>query len=84
MFQLSEFVSTLLSSVLVVFNNFLLLDETDRSKIRSDEKRYFFDVNLYPLSFFANTPFKIHLFHHDLNFIKNIEIENHMIQTSWI
>ena len=26
--------------------------------IRRDQKRLFFDVRLYPLSFFANTPFK--------------------------
>ena len=42
---------------LVVFNNFLLIDATDRSKISSDQKRLFFAVSLYPLSFFANTPF---------------------------
>ena len=42
-----------------VFNNFLLIDATDRSKISGDQKRLFFAVNLYPLSFFANTPFKI-------------------------
>ena len=29
------------SSVLVIFNNFLLVDATDRSKIRSDQKRFF-------------------------------------------
>ena len=40
------------------FNNFLLIDATDRSKISSDQKRLFFAVNLYPLSFFVNTPFK--------------------------
>ena len=39
------------------FNNFLLIDATDRSKISSDQKRLFFAVILYPLSFFANTPF---------------------------
>jgi len=33
--QLSEFICTLRSSVSVVFNNFLLLDATDRSKIRT-------------------------------------------------
>ena len=46
------------SSVLVVFNNFLLLDATDRSKIRSDQKRFFIALSLYPHSFFVNTPFK--------------------------
>ena len=55
--QFSEFVWTLRSSVWVVFNNFLLIDATDRSKISSDQKRLFFAVSLYPLSFFANTPF---------------------------
>ena len=55
--QLSHFVWTLRSSVQVVFNNFLLTDATDRSEISSDQKRLFFAVSLYPLSFFANTPF---------------------------
>jgi len=39
------------------FNSFLLIGETDRSKISSDQKRLFFAVSLYPLLFFANTPF---------------------------
>ena len=42
MLQLSEFVWTLRSLVWVVFNNFLLIDATDRSKIGSDQKRLFF------------------------------------------
>ena len=54
MLQVSEFVWTPRSSVLVVFNNFLLIDGTDRSKISSDQKRLFFFVSLHPLSFFAN------------------------------
>ena len=58
MLQLSEFVWALRSSVWVVLNNFLLTDATDRSKISSDQKRLFFAVSQYPLSFFANTPFK--------------------------
>ena len=53
--NLYEFVC---SSVLVVFNNFLLIDATDRSKIISDQERFFIALSLYPLSFFANTPFK--------------------------
>ena len=58
MLHLSEFVWALSSSVWVVFNNFLLIDATDRSKINSDQKRFFFiALSLYPLSFFANTPF---------------------------
>ena len=52
----SEFVWTLRS--LVFFNNFLLIDATDKSKISSDQKRFFITLSLYPLSFFANTPFK--------------------------
>ena len=58
MLHLSEFVWTLRSSVLVVFNNFLLIDAKARSKICSDQKGFFIALSLYPLSFFANTPFK--------------------------
>ena len=57
--QLSEFVSTLCFSVWVVYNNFLLIDATNKSKISINHHRIFFDVNLYPLSFFANTSFNI-------------------------
>ena len=57
MLQIFEFVWALHSSVWIVFNNFLLIDATDRSKISSDQKRLFFALSLYPLSFFANTPF---------------------------
>ena len=57
MLHLSEFVWIIRTSVLVVFNNFLLIGATDRSKIRSDQKRFFIVLSLYPLSFFANTPF---------------------------
>jgi len=58
MLQFSEFVWALSYSVLVVFNNFLLIDVTDSSKISSDQKRFFIALCLYPLSFFANTPLK--------------------------
>ena len=58
MLHLSEFVWTLRSTVLVVFNNFLLIDTTDKSQNSSDQKRFFIALILYPLSFFANTPFK--------------------------
>jgi len=44
--QLSEFVWTLRSSVKVVFNNVLLINATDRSKISSEQKRLFFAVSL--------------------------------------
>ena len=58
MLHLSEFVWTLRSSVLVVFTNFLLIDTTDRSNICCNQQRFFVALSLYPLSFFANTPFK--------------------------
>ena len=48
MLQLSEFVWTLRSSIKEVFNQFLLIDVTDRGKISKDLNRLFF----------ANTPFK--------------------------
>ena len=58
MFQLPQFVWALRSSVWDVFIGFLLIDATDKSKISSDQKRLFIALSLYPLSFFANTPFK--------------------------
>ena len=60
MLHLFEFVWTLRSLVLVVFNNFLLIDTT--SKISSDQKRFFIALSLDPLSFFANTPFNFTIF----------------------
>ena len=59
MLQISEFVRSLRSSAWVI-NNFLLIDATDRSKISSKQKCLFFAGSLYPLSIFANTPFKCH------------------------
>ena len=58
MLQFSQFVWTQSYSVWDVFNNFLLIDATDRSNISSDQKRFFLALSLYPLSFFADTPFK--------------------------
>ena len=57
MLQFSQFVWPLSYSVWDVFNNFLLIDAPDRSKISSDQKRFFYRTKQYPLSFFANTPF---------------------------
>ena len=54
MLQLSEFS---FSFLWVVFIKFLFIDSTDRSKTSSDQKLLFFDVGLYPLLFFGNTPF---------------------------
>ena len=59
MLQFSEFVWALSYWVLDGFNKFLLIDATNRSKISSDKKRFFIALSLYPLSFFANTPFKV-------------------------
>ena len=41
------------SSALVVFNNFLLIDATDKSKISSDQKRFFFAIRLNTFFFFC-------------------------------
>ena len=59
MLQLSQFVWTLRSSVKVVYNNFLLIDATDRNKISSDQKRLFFAVIAYtPFHFLRTLPLK--------------------------
>ena len=81
MLKLSEFVWTLRSSVLVVFNNFLLIDATDRSKISSDQKRLFLALRRYPLSFFANTPFKCKNELNDIS-IKLCGLLNHILETN--
>ena len=44
------------------FNNVLLIDATDRSKISSDQKGFFIALSLYTISFFANTPFNTILY----------------------
>ena len=59
MLQCAQFIWALSYPVWDVFNNFLLIDATDRSKISSDQKRFFIVLSLYPLSFIANTPFKL-------------------------
>ena len=58
MLQLSEFTWTLRSLAWVVFNNFLRIEATERSKISINQKHLFF---AYTLSFFANTPFKVYI-----------------------
>ena len=57
MLQFSEFVWALSYSLSDVFNNFLLIDATNKSKISSNQ--FFITLSLYPLSFFANTPFNL-------------------------
>ena len=56
------------------FNNFLLIDEINRSKISSNHHQIFFDVSLYPLWYFANTPFMSYL---------TIEYPNEVWSWSW-
>ena len=51
MLQFSQFVR---SSVWDVFNNFLLTDATDRNKISSDQKRFFYRTK--PISFSRTLP----------------------------
>ena len=67
------------SSVLVVFYNFLLIDATDRSKIRSDQKRFFIALSLYPLSCFANTPFN-NIHYNDIHRYKKSDEQIHLIK----
>ena len=56
MFQLPQFVWALRSSVWDVFINFLLIDATDRSKIISDQKRFFIALSLYLFNFSRTLP----------------------------
>ena len=49
-------------SLLILLLLFLLIDAIDKSRISSDQKRFFIALSLYPLSFFANTPFKTRTF----------------------
>ena len=51
MLQLPQFVWALRSSVWDFFNNFLLIDATDRSKISSDQKRFFIVKPIHPFIF---------------------------------
>ena len=75
MLHLSEFVWTLRSSVLVVFNNFLLIDATDRSKISSDQKRFFIALAYTPFHFSRTLPLKkIFAFFFSLKIARNIQL----------
>ena len=59
MLHISEFVWTLRSSVLVVLKNILLIDATDRSKISSDQKRFFYRIKPIPPFIFREHSFSI-------------------------
>ena len=56
MLQLPQFVWTIRSSVIVVFNNLLLIDATNRSKISSDHHRKFFALSLFPYYILRTLP----------------------------
>ena len=58
MLQFSQFVWPLSYLVWDVFNNFLLIDATDRSKISRDQKRFFIAVSLNPFNFSRTLPLK--------------------------
>ena len=38
------------------FNNFLLIDATDRRKVSGDQKRFFIALSLYPFHFSRTLP----------------------------
>ena len=59
MFHLPQFVWALRSSVSDVFINFLLIDATDRSKISSDQKRFFIALAYTPFHFSRTLPLKM-------------------------
>ena len=59
MLQFSDFEWALSYSVWDFFNNFLLLDATDRSKISSDQKRFFIALSIYPFHFSRTLPLKL-------------------------
>jgi len=56
MLQFSQFVWALSYSVWDVFNNFLLVDATDRSKISGDQKRFFSHKAYTPFHFSRTLP----------------------------
>ena len=58
MLQFSQFVWALRSSVCDVFNNFLLITQQIEVGLVAIKMRFFIALSLYPLSFFANNPFK--------------------------
>ena len=62
MLQFSQFVWPLSYSVWDVFNNFLLIDATDRSKISSDQKHFFIALSVPPFHFSWTLPLMVLLF----------------------
>ena len=71
MLQFCQFVWTPCYPYETSFTIFSVVDATDRSKISTDQKRFFIALSLHPLSFFANTPFKIILLCHPVMYLKS-------------
>ena len=82
--MVSKRLSLSLISVEVVFNSFLLTDATDRSKIIGDQKRFFIALSLYPLSFFANTPFNLCVPFQDYGFQFNVQQWPHLVLVVYV
>ena len=58
-----------------VFNKFLLIDATDRSKISSDQNHFFITLSLYPFHFWQTLPLKWNtLSFHDVKVCMNVLI----------
>jgi len=82
MLHLSKFVWTLRSSVLVVFNNFLLIEPTDRSKFSSDQKRFFIALRLSTLHFSRTLPLK-KIYFLIFTFVRSVFNSNQYIPSSF-
>ena len=85
MVQIFEFVWTLRSSVWIVFNNFLFIDATDRSKISIDQKRLFSHYAYTPFHFSRALPlsykyfkiiFSTNLLSKELSFFLGLYLQN--------
>ena len=79
MLQFSQFVWTPCYSVWDVYNNFLLIDATDRSKISGDPKRFFIALSLYPFHFSRRLPLISNIF---VNFLRHEKGIDHFMKSS--
>ena len=76
MLQFSQFVWALSYSAWDVFNNFLLIDATDRSKISSDQKRLFIALSLTPFHFSRTLPLSAIIdFKNNYEFLKKWKLQ---------
>ena len=74
MLQFSQFVWPLSYSVWGVFSNFLLIDATDRSKISSDQKRFFYRIKPIPPFIFREHSLLNHSLPKNEHNIDNIKV----------